>query len=88
MNGTSILTKETSEGFLTLLPHEDRVKSCQSAALKMVTTSPQNQVKLEDSFPKWIADIAGKLVVVKRPQFFATWPSSFDLCILTVWHLA
>ena len=47
-----------------------------------------NQVKLEDSFPKWIADIAGKLVVVKRPQFFATWPSSFDLCILTVWHLA
>ena len=36
-----------------------------------------NQVKLEDSFPKWIADVAGKLMVVKRPQFFVTWPSSF-----------
>ena len=47
-----------------------------------------NQVKLEDSFPKWIADVAGKLMVVKRPQFFVTWPSSFDSCILTVWHLA
>ena len=60
MNGTSILIKETSEGFLTLLPHEDRVKSCQSAAQKMVTTRAP---------PHWHSDLELPVSITVRNKF-------------------